>query len=131
MALYFRSVKISFLFMTRPIVLCSARSHILGVDHFRKSAPIPQKLTCKPDLSVVSFLPLMKTTILETMQTLSYFRLDTLSLICQSEHLDINYYYYYATVDNIIIHTAGLDIGLNYIMFITGCIVHHGPSSAC
>ena len=112
--------------MTRPIALCST-----FWDHFRKSAPIPQKLTCEPDLSVVSFLPqyaLMKTTILETMQTLPYFRLDTLSLICQSEHFDISYYYYYATVDNIIIHTAGLDIGLNYIMFITGCIVHHGPS---
>ena len=26
--------------MTRPIVLCSARSHILGLDHFQKSASI-------------------------------------------------------------------------------------------
>ena len=38
-------------------------------------------MACKPDPSVVSFLPglaLMKTTVLESMRTLSYFRLDTL-----------------------------------------------------
>ena len=45
---------------------------------------LPEKCTdcaCEPDLSVVSFLPglaLMKTTVLESMRTLSYFRLDTL-----------------------------------------------------
>ena len=40
------------------------------------------KLTFKPDPSVVSFLPglaLIKTTVLESMRTLSHFRLNTLS----------------------------------------------------
>ena len=40
------------------------------------------KLTCEPDLSVVPFLPglaLVKTTVLESIRTLSYFRLDTLT----------------------------------------------------
>ena len=53
-----------------------------GTYHFRKSAPIPKKMTCEPDPSVVSFLPglgLTKTTVLESMRTLSYFRLDTLT----------------------------------------------------
>ena len=48
-----------------------------------KSAPIPKENACEPDLSVVSFLPglaLMKTTVLESTRTLSYFRLDTLQL---------------------------------------------------
>ena len=52
-----------------------------GTWHFRKSAPIPKENACEPDLSVVSFLSglaLMKTTVLESMRTLSYFRLDTL-----------------------------------------------------
>ena len=42
------------------------------------------KLTRKPDPSVVSFSPglaLMKTTVLESMRKLSYFRLDTLTLV--------------------------------------------------
>ena len=41
-------------------------------------------MTCEPNLSVVSFLPglaLMKTTVLKSMRTLSYFRLDTLTLV--------------------------------------------------
>ena len=41
-------------------------------------------MTCEPDPSVVSFLPglgLTKTTVLESMRTLSYFRLDTLTLV--------------------------------------------------
>jgi len=47
----------------------------------RESAPIPKENACEPDLSVVSSLPglaLMKTTVLESMRTLAYFRLDTL-----------------------------------------------------
>ena len=39
---------------------------------------------CELDLSVVSFLPglvVMKTTVLESMRTLSYFRLDTLAVV--------------------------------------------------
>ena len=41
-------------------------------------------MTCEPNPSVVSFLPglaLMKTTVLKSMRTLSYFRLDTLTLV--------------------------------------------------
>ena len=41
-------------------------------------------LACELDLSVVSFLTglaVMKTTVLESMHTLSYFRLDTLSQV--------------------------------------------------
>ena len=41
------------------------------------------KLTFEPDPSVVSFLPglaLIKNTVLESMRTLSYFRLDTLQV---------------------------------------------------
>ena len=44
-------------------------------------ALIPKENACEPDLSVISFLPglaLMKTTVLESMRTLSYFGLDTL-----------------------------------------------------
>ena len=55
-----------------------------GIHHFRKSAPIPKEMTCEPNPSVVSFLPglaLMKTTVLEPMRTLSYFRLDTLGTV--------------------------------------------------
>ena len=40
-----------------------------------------KKITCEPDSSVVSFLALTKTTVSESMRTLSYFRLDTLHLV--------------------------------------------------
>ena len=58
--------------------------HFFGTEHFQKSAPIPKENACKSDLSMVSFLPglaLMKTTVLESMRTLSYFRLDTLPMV--------------------------------------------------
>ena len=59
------------------LVMC----HFLELSTSAKSAPIPKENACEPDLSVVSFLPglaLMKTTVLESTCTLSYFRLDNL-----------------------------------------------------
>ena len=79
---YIRSVRISFGGITRPMTWCWSRNIF-------RDLPLPEKcsfwikLTCEPDPSVVSFLPglaLMKTTVLKSMRTLSYFRLDT--LIC-------------------------------------------------
>ena len=53
----------------------------LGLTTFGKLHRFSIKLTCESDPSVVSFLSglaLMKTTVLKSMRTLSYFRLDTL-----------------------------------------------------
>ena len=53
-----------------------------------------KKMTCKPNPSVVSFLPwlaLMKTTVLKSMRTLPYLRLDTLYKWSQWEHSGILY----------------------------------------
>ena len=58
--------------------------HFSGLTTFEKVLHFLIKLTCEFDASVVSFLPklvLMKTTILELMRTVSYFRLDTLVMV--------------------------------------------------
>ena len=58
--------------------------HFSGLITSGKVHCFRKKLTCEPDPSVVSFLPglaLMKTTVLESMRTLSYFRLDTLMMM--------------------------------------------------
>jgi len=46
-------------------------------------------MTCELDPSVVSFLPgltLMKTTVLESIRTLPYFRLDTLAIVTGGDY---------------------------------------------
>ena len=53
--------------------------HFLGFTTSGKVHCFLIKLTCEPDPSVVLFLPglaLIKTTVLESMHTLDYFRLD-------------------------------------------------------
>ena len=57
--------------------------HFAGLTTSGKVHCFRIKLTFEPDPSVVFFLPglaLIKTTVLESMRTFSYFRLDTLGL---------------------------------------------------
>ena len=66
--------------------------HFLELSTSGKSALIPKENACEPDLSVVSFLPglaLMKTTVLESTRTLSYFRLDTLGIIKNEQSITV------------------------------------------
>ena len=58
--------------------------HFVGLTTSEKVHCFRIKLTFEPDSSVVSFLPglaLIKSTVLESMHTLSYIRLDTLSYV--------------------------------------------------